>query len=187
MAAANSRPFEEIKRMRLSQALENSGATHFDAARLTPRFSPGKGVKVSGFSSALNCRPPAFGGVSGLTFGPLSPALTEPPTPPSLWKVQEPEAFASNGSGAFASNGSSAFGSNGSGGRVQLASKMTESEQGVLPMAQRPMDEVNAVQALMSVGLGTNVGVGTVAHPEAPSAAEAAVAAVDTSEVCMSP
>lgn len=181
--------------MRLSQALESSGAAHFDGARLTPRFSPRKGVQVSGFSSALNCRPPAFGGVGGLVFGPLSPALTEPPTPPSLWTVQEPEAFGSSESGTFGSNGSRAFGSgsnsssafcsSGSGGFVQQAHKMVaEPEQGVLPMAQRPMDEVNAVQALMSVGLGTKVGLGTMAHPEAPPA-EAAAVAVELPEVCM--
>lgn len=172
MAATDSRPFEEIKRMRLSQALDSSSgapqqqqdglgmlgltpsptfstsgrAPHFDTSRLTPRFSPGKGVKVSGFTSAaLNCRPAAFGGAGGVTFGPLSPALTEPPTPPSHWKVQEPEAFA-----------------------TKAANRANADPQGMLPMEQRPMDEVSAVQALMSVGLGTSGGLGTTsAQPEA--------------------
>lgn len=184
MAAADSRPFEEIKRMRLSQALDSGSggpqqqqdglgmlgltpsptfstsgrAPHFDTSRLTPRFSPGKGVKVSGFTSALNCRPgpAAFGGAGGVTFGPLSPALTEPPTPPSHWKVQEPEAFASKA----------------------VANRANADPQGVLPMEQRPMDEVSAVQALMSVGLGTSGGLGTSAQPaEATPAAAISVAA----------
>lgn len=160
--AANTRPFEEIKRMRLSQALNKSpkdgtylGLTpsptysasarpNFDTARLTPRFSPGKGIKV-GFTPTLNCRP-AFGGGGlrdgGFGWQPLSPALTEPPTPPSRldWKTHESEVPVSQ---TAAEGGQS------------HTSVSTESEQDVLPMEQRPLDEVNAVQALMSVGRGT--------------------------------
>ncbi|CAN0362244.1 unnamed protein product, partial [Hapterophycus canaliculatus] len=210
IAAADTRPFEEIKRMRLSQALDdgiNGGAhqhdgmkmvgltpsptystsgraPHFDTARLTPRFSPGKGVKVSGFPSSLNCRPSTFGG-SGLALGPLSPSLTEPPTPPSHWQMQEPEAFASK-----ATDGG------GGGGLVQASRTSAESEQGVLPMAQRPMDEVNAVQALMSVGLGTRaqlevVPAAAVVVPEqagvAPGPSVAGPAVVEASEASRSP
>lgn len=206
MAAADTRPFEEIKRMRLSQALDggvNGGAhqldglkmlgltpsptystsgraPHFDTARLTPRFSPGKGVKVSGFPSSLNCRPSAFGGAGALALGPLSPSLTEPPTPPSHWQMQEPEAFASKAA-------------EGTGGLVQAGVRASaDSEQAVLPMAQRPMDEVNAVQALMSVGLGTRtqlevVPAAAVVVPEqagvAPGPSAAGPAVVEASEV----
>lgn len=190
--------------MRLSQALDSGGiggahqhdglkmvgltpsptystsgrAPHFDTARLTPRFSPGKGVKVSGFPSSLNCRPSAFGGAGGLALGPLSPSLTEPPTPPSHWQN---EAFASKSG-------------DGGGGLVQASRNSPESEQGVLPMAQRPMDEVNAVQALMSVGLGTRsqlevVPATAVVVPEqagvAPGPSAAGPAVVEASEVSL--
>ena len=214
MTAANSRPFEEIKRMRLSQALDCGGgqqqqqqqqqqdafgmlrltpsptystsagrAPHFDAARLAQRFSPGKGVKVSGFPSSLGGRPAAFGGAGAVTFGPLSPALTEPPTPPSHWKLQEPEAFATNAGGD---------GADGGGQRVQAQQATAGASQqggGVLPMEQRPIDEVSAVQALMSVGLGKggstslmSVDEETADCPEASPApaAAAAIAAVVT-------
>ncbi|CAM9945579.1 unnamed protein product, partial [Scytosiphon promiscuus] len=210
MATADTRPFEEIKRMRLSQALDGGGgnggahqhdglkmlgltpsptfatsgrAPHFDTARLTPRFSPGKGVKVAGFPSSLNCRPSAFGGAAGLALGPLSPSLTEPPTPPSHWQTQEPEAFAAKAG-------------DGGGGFVQGGRTSGESEQGVLPMAQRPMDEVNAVQALMSVGLGTRaplevVPAAAVVVPEqvgvAPGPSAAGPAVVEASEAARSP
>lgn len=162
--SADTRPFEEIKRMRLSQALDSfppdgggSAMTPsptfttcarppFECARSTPRFSPGKGMKVSGFkTTGASCRP-AFGG-GGLRdkgFGrqPPSPALTAPPTPPSSrvdWKAHD----------------SDVCGCNVSDGGGQLQVRTAESDQqGVLPMEQRPLDEVNAVQALMSVGLG---------------------------------
>ncbi len=215
MTAANSRPFEEIKRMRLSQALDSGGpqqqqqqqqdtfgmlrltpsptyststsgrAPHFDTARIAQRFSPGKGVKVSGFPSSLSGRPAAFGGAGGMVFGPLSPAHTEPPTPPSHWKIQEQEAFASDANAGDADGG----------GQAQTAQQATtetsssslsssSSQQGVLPMEQRPIDEVSAVQALMSVGLGKgatslmSVDEETAACPEVARAMSAAIAAV---------
>lgn len=161
--AADTRPFEEIKRMRLSQALESapsegtmlgltpsptysaSGMAHFDNSRVAPRFSPGKGVKVPGF----NCRPSFSGGGVGVRDGgfgwqPLSPALTEPPTPPPRpdWKAPPDAAEASSPRV-------------GGDGQVRRQPSTAESEQGVLPMEQRPLDEVDAVQALMSVGRGT--------------------------------
>lgn len=192
--------------MRLSQALENapsdgtmlgltpsptysaSGMAHFDNVRVAPRFSPGKGVKVPGFASSLNCRP-SFGGGSGAGVGagvrdgvrdggfgwqPLSPALTEPPTPPPRpdWKAP-PEAEACsprvNGEG-------------------QMQPPTTESEQGVLPMEQRPLDEVDAVQALMSVGRGTRAQAETMpaldqASDCGPGVADKHSDAVDMSEV----
>ncbi|CAM9321317.1 unnamed protein product [Ectocarpus sp. 12 AP-2014] len=197
MPDGDTRPFEEIKRMRLSQALDSSSssggpaqqqqqqqdgmammgltpsptystsgrAPYFDTARLTPRFSPGKGVNVTGF----HCRPPAFAGTGGgpPALGPLSPAMTEPPTPPSQWHVGEPEAFATAKPGDWG----------GVNNNVQASRTLAaaESEQGVLPMEQRPMDEVSAVQALMSVGLGTSVDLGTRAQLEAPTTTTAAV------------
>ncbi|CAM9370992.1 unnamed protein product [Ectocarpus fasciculatus] len=199
MPDADTRPFEEIKRMRLSQALDsssssssggpaqqqqdgmammgltpsptysNSGrAPYFDTSRLTPRFSPGKGVNVTGF----HCRPPAFAGSGGgpPALGPLSPAMTEPPTPPSQWHMGEPEAFATTKPGGD-------WGGVNNNNHVQASRTPTaaESEQGVLPMEQRPMDEVSAVQALMSVGLGTSVDLGTRAQLEAPTTATAAM------------
>lgn len=214
MTAVNSRPFEEIKRMRLSQALDSGAgvvgsggggsggpqqqdafgmlrlnpsptystsgrAPHLDTARIAQRFSPGKGVNVSGFpSSSVSGRPAAFGGAGGVVFGPLSPALTEPPTPPSHWKLQEPEAFATIAGAADV------------GGQAQAAqltaTEPSSSQQGVLPMEQRPIDEVSAVQALMSVGLGKGKGATslmsvdeeTAACPEGSPAASAAIAAV---------
>ena len=188
--AADTRPFEEIKRMRLSQALENapsegtmlgltpsptysaSGMAHFDNVRVAPRFSPGKGVKVSGFASSLNCRP-SFGGGSGSGVGgvrdggfgwqPLSPALTEPPTPPPRpdWKAP-PDAEACSPRVA---------------GEGQMQPPTTESEQGVLPMEQRPLDEVDAVQALMSVGRGSRAQ--TEAMPALDQASDCGPGAID--------
>lgn len=170
--ASDTRPFEEIKRMRLSQALDHgpqegailgltpsptysaSARTHFDTARHTPRFSPGKGIKVSGFASSLNCRP-AFGsaGLRDGAFGwqPLSPALTEPPTPPPHldWKMQDPGSCALQVA---------------EGGHLQT--RAAEAEQCVLPMEQRPLDEVNAVQALMSVGRGSRTQAESISLPE---------------------
>lgn len=158
--AANARPFEEIKRMRLCQALDTkpgeggfngltpsptystSGRTSFETSFLTPRFSPGKGVKVFASTSTVNNSRQAFGS-GGLRDGDLlSPSLTEPPTPPSRreWKqVSEAEKCAPKPMVE--------------GGHCQ--SGASESDQDVLPMEQRPLDEVNAVQALMSVGRGT--------------------------------
>lgn len=164
---ADTRPFEEIKRMRLSQALDNvppdggglaiapspTFATciraHFDLGRTTPRFSPGKGVKVSGFTTpAANGRSTFGGGVPrDIGFGrqPLSPALTAPPTPPPTrpdWKAQDAEPY------------------------PFTQPRAAEADQGVLPMEQRPLDEVNAVQALMSVGRGARAQSTPMSVPE---------------------
>lgn len=174
--AKDTRPFEEIKRMRLSQALDKgpqdgstvlgalpspayapSNRCHFDTSRLTPRFSPGKGIP--GFASTIKCRP-AYGGMGfrdgGFALQPLSPALTEPPTPPPRldWHAHETD---SQASAATDSGNAHARGS-------------PEPEQGVLPMAQRPPDEVNAVQALMSVGRGTRASSEALQAPTPTSA-----------------
>ncbi|CAM9649783.1 unnamed protein product [Ectocarpus sp. 12 AP-2014] len=93
--------------------------------------------------------------------------MTEPPTPPSQWHVGEPEAFATAKPGDWGGVNNNVQAS-----RTPAAA---ESEQGVLPMEQRPMDEVSAVQALMSVGLGTSVDLGTRAQLEAPTTTTAAV------------
>lgn len=204
---ADTRPFEEIKRMRLSQALNiapndstmlgltapsptysaSGMGNHFDTARLTPRFPPGNGLNMSGFkSSTLQCRSasshPAYGvgGMQDSGFGwqPLSPALTEPPTPPSHpdWKAPEPETF-------YSKNVADA------GAHAHLQARAVESEQGVLPMEQRPLDEVKAVQALMSVGRGTRAEDDATTIPQEPSedAPCFAADAVHGCEVCYIP
>lgn len=165
--AADTRPFEEIKRMRLSQALDSMpldggglaiapsptfatcARAHFDMACTTPRFSPGKGVKMSGFTtSAANGRSTfGGGGPREMGFGrqPLSPALTAPPTPPPTrpdWKAQDAEPYSFT------------------------QPRAAEPDQGVLPMEQRPLDEVNAVQALMSVGRGARAQPTPTSVPE---------------------
>ena len=185
--ASATRPFEEIKRLRLCQALDvkpgkggfmglapsptypSSGRASFDPSRLTPRFSPGKGVNVfaSASTSTVNGRP-TFGG-GGLRDGfrdgeLLSPALTEPPTPPFRRDWKQPQG---QGQGQACSeavyfeadkydqyvakptSGTSVF------DVVHCQPGASESDQDVLPMEQRPLDEVKAVQALMSVGRGT--------------------------------
>lgn len=173
--SADTRPFEEIKRMRLSQALDNfppdggssamtpsptfttCARAPFECTRSTPRFSPGKGVKVSGFkSAAASCRPTfGCGGLRDMNFGrqPLSPALTAPPTPPPSradWKAHDSDAC-----GCITSDGG-----------VHVQVRAAESDHGVLPMEQRPPDEVNAVQALMSVGLGARPHTAPTSVPE---------------------
>lgn len=162
--AADTRPFEEIKRMRLSQALDSMppdgpglaiassptyatcAGAHFEAGRTTSRFSPGKGVNVSGTTSSR----PTFGGggLREMGFGrqPLSPALTAPPTPPPSrmdWKVHE-----------TGEREQDAYACAQPDGRAPFHTRTTEVDQGVLPLKERPLDEVNAAQALMSVGLG---------------------------------
>lgn len=167
--ATDTRPFEEIKRMRLSQALDNMpldrdvGAlaiapsptfatcsrSHFDPARTTPRFSPGKGIKVSGLTASATSGRSTFGGGGPRDMGfgrqPLSPALTAPPTPPPArtdWKAPENDPYSFS------------------------QTRAAEAEQGVLPMEQRPLDEVNAVQALMSVGRGARAQPTPMSVPE---------------------
>lgn len=160
--STDARPFEEIKRMRLSQALDNgpvesvglgkatsptfsscAGAA-FEGARSARRFSPGNGVKVPGLNTLITTFRPGFGGGAmrdmGYTRQPLSPALTAPPTPPPARmdvKAHEADAYTCDAV---------------DGGPMHPRS--TELEKVVLPMEQRPPDEVNAVQALMSVGRG---------------------------------
>lgn len=190
--AADTRPFEEIKRMRLSQALDSMpldrdvGAlaiapsptfatcsrSHFDPARTTPRFSPGKGIKVSGFSASATSGRSAFGGGGPRDMGfgrqPLSPALTAPPTPPPAradWKAPENDPY------SF------------------CQTRVAEADQGVLPMEQRPLDEVNAVQALMSVGRGARAQTTPMSVPEEEidmtSVGTGSQSSMQANEVCM--
>lgn len=187
------RPFEEIKRMRLSQALDSdsmkaglaasptltTGArAPLEGMRPVMRFPPGnrttsRGVKTGG----ANVRPSAGAAgfrEMGFTRQPLSPALTAPPTPPPSrmdWKMHEGEA-----STRSVSEGHTQF-------------RTTEHDNVVLPMEQRPPDEVNAVQALMSVGRGARTQPSPASMPEAgdnESVDADGKAGEQTCEVCYS-
>lgn len=188
--------------MRLSQALDSGppeaisagmapsptfatcARASFEGARSSLRFSPGNGVAVSAFKAAAgNGRPLVGAGgmreIMGFTRQPVSPALTAPPTPPPSrldWKVHD-----SDVGGARSLHG-------GVDGAAHGQASASEADQVVLPMEKRPPDEVNAVQALMSVGRGARTQPTQASVPEESnnvSMDAGGHAGAETCEVCL--
>lgn len=115
----------------------------------------------------------------GFTRQPVSPALTAPPTPPPSrldWKVHDSDA------------GSARSLHGGVDGAAHGHASALEADQVVLPMEKRPPDEVNAVQALMSVGRGARTQPQQASVPEESdnvSMDAGGHAGPETCEVCL--